>query len=188
MRKDKATVHQLLSFITDNLIEFGKAQVSYGADVITISEPTATGEILGPNHFSEFVIPHVNRITGVLSKLGVKTIVHICGNLRTIVAAVHEACGLNHRLAERSEQVLQLETDCISVDAMVNIRTVKKFKKDLRLMGNVSTFLLEKGSPDKISQTARAIIGHGVDILAPACGLSPMTPIENIRALSNVAP
>jgi len=170
MRKDKAAVHQLLSFITDNLIEFGKAQVKYGADIITISEPTGTGEILGPNLFSEFVIPYVNRITGVLSKLGVKTIVHICGNLRTILA-----------------QLSQLETDCISVDAMVNIRSVKEFKRDLRLMGNVSTFLLEKGSSDKLSQTARTIIGHGVDILAPACGLSPMTPIENIRALSNVA-
>ncbi len=168
MRKDKTAVHQFLSFITDNLIEFGKEQVRHGADIITISEPTGTGEILGPNLFSEFVTPYLNQITGVLRKLGVKTIVHICGNLRTILA-----------------QILQLEADCISVDAMVNIKSVKKLKKDLRLMGNVSTFLLEKGSPDKISQTARAIIGHGVDILAPACGVSPMTPVENIKAMSN---
>ena len=169
MRKDKASVHQLLSFITDNLIEFGKAQVERGVDIIAISEPTGTGEILGPEPFSEFVIPYVNRITGVLRSLGVKTIVHICGNIRAILA-----------------QMLQLEADCISVDAMVSIRTVKKHKKDLVLMGNVSTFLLEKGTPNRVTKTAKAVIKQGVDILAPACGLSPLTPTKNIRALLNV--
>jgi len=180
MRKDKDGVHQLLSFTTDNLIEFAKAQVRYGADVITISEPTATGEILGPQSFSEFVIPYINRITAVLGKLGVKTIVHICGDLRTILYRVKNPSAIG-------PQVLQLEADCISIDAMVNIRSMKKLKKDLRLMGNVSIFLLEKDTPDRISRIARAIIRNGIDILAPACGLSPMTPTENIRAMSNVA-
>lgn len=170
MRKDKASVHQLLSFITDNLIEFGKAQVERGVDIIAISEPTGTGEILGPEPFSEFVIPYVNKITGALRNLGVKTIIHICGNIRAILP-----------------QIIQLETDCISVDAMVSIKNAKKRKKDLILMGNVSTFLLEKGTPNMIAKTAKAVIKQGVDILAPACGLSPLTPTENIRALLNAA-
>jgi uroporphyrinogen-III decarboxylase len=40
--------------------------------------------------------------------------------------------------------------------------------------------MLEKGGNDP------QIGDRGVDILSPACGLSPKTPTENIRAMSAV--
>ena len=37
-----------MNFVTEQLIAFGRAQVEAGADVITIADPSGTGEILGP--------------------------------------------------------------------------------------------------------------------------------------------
>lgn len=167
MKETGKTVHGLLDFIADSLIEFGKAQAEYGADVIAISDPTASGEVLGPDLFEEFAAPYLNKVAGALRRTGVSTIVHICGNVGNVV-----------------RQLDQLETDCISVDAMVSIGKVKEQYPNMTLMGNVSTFLLEKGLRERIGQAAKLAVNSGVDILAPACGLSPKTPIENIRALT----
>ena len=43
--------HAYMDFITRQLIAFGRAQIEAGADVIAISDPSGTGEILGPKVF-----------------------------------------------------------------------------------------------------------------------------------------
>ena len=49
LRKKNQEAHAYMEFITDQLIAFGRAQIEAGADVIAISDPSGTGEILGPN-------------------------------------------------------------------------------------------------------------------------------------------
>ena len=61
MRKKNKEVHAYMEFITEQLIRFGKAQVEAGADVIAISDPSGTGEILGPNYFGEFAVTYIKR-------------------------------------------------------------------------------------------------------------------------------
>src|SRR3712207_2235305 len=62
LRKKPNEVHEFMEFVTENLIAFGKAQLEAGADILTISDPSGTGEILGPKMFSEFAIPYLNKI------------------------------------------------------------------------------------------------------------------------------
>ena len=54
LRKRNKEAHEYMEFITDQLIAFGRAQIEAGADVIAISDPSGTGEILGPKYFEEF--------------------------------------------------------------------------------------------------------------------------------------
>ena len=51
-------------------------------------------------------------------------------------------------------------------------------------MGNVSTSLLEFGDAGRVARSAERLVHDGVDIIAPACGLSTSTGLDNIRALT----
>ena len=68
---------------------------------------------------------------------------------------------------------------------MVNLRQLKEEFPALTTMGNLSTFLLETGNPQKVSLQTERLIREGIDIISPACGLSTSSSIENIRALTD---
>lgn len=167
-RKNRDGVHRVLDQVTDVLTTFAQALVDAGADLIAISDPTATGEILGPRLFEGFAALYLNHLTDRIHHLGVPVIVHICGDLGPVEA-----------------QVAALHADAISTDAAINLARLKGLYPHLVTMGNVSTYMLQFGSPDKISVRTRQLVGEGVDIIAPACGLSTSTRLENIRALTD---
>ena len=53
-----------------------------------------------------------------------------------------------------------------------------------RFVGNISSpFTLLPGPIDKIKAEAKQALEEGVDVLAPGCGIAPMTPLENIKAM-----
>jgi [methyl-Co(III) methanol-specific corrinoid protein]:coenzyme M methyltransferase len=170
LRKEPQEAHGLLSFLTDNIVSYGEALVRSGADVIVIADPSATGEILGPKLFREFALPYLNRITDSMHALGMPVVVHICGNVKSVYG-----------------ELKALTAECMSVDSVVDVGEVKAALPDKRIMGNVSTILLQKGPADRITQISRAIIDRGVDILAPACGISALTPAAHLRAMSDAA-
>ncbi|VAW39822.1 Methylcobalamin methyltransferase MMP0831 [hydrothermal vent metagenome] len=168
MRKETRTVHEILTFITDFLIRLGRAQFAAGADLVTVADPTSTGEILGPRFFNEFSKPYLEKLCQGLGRGEKPVIVHICGNVRLIAPAISD---INSVAA-------------FSFDSLVNVARLKEQMGSLVLMGNVSTSVLEKGSPELVRKIARICLARGVEILAPACGISPGTPLANIRALT----
>lgn len=167
LRSKNEEAHRFMSFITENLIEFGKAQIKAGADVIAVAEPSGTGEILGPRMFKEFTVTYINLLLSGIREAGCGgAIVHICGRLRSIYP------GLN-----------DLECDAISFDSITGIRQVRQNVQNKAIMGNVSTYALEKASPAQIRLIAKYCLRNGVNILSPACGIGPRTKLSNIREL-----
>jgi [methyl-Co(III) methanol-specific corrinoid protein]:coenzyme M methyltransferase len=69
---------------------------------------------------------------------------------------------------------------------MVNLASLKDEFPGLRVMGNISTYTLEWGPTEKIRQLTSRLVEQKIDIIAPACGLSTATSLENIRALTSV--
>jgi len=57
--------------VTDSLIEFALLQIKVGADVIAISDPSGTGEILGPKYFNEFAVKYINKIIDAIQEKGI---------------------------------------------------------------------------------------------------------------------
>ncbi|WP_027631463.1 methylcobamide:CoM methyltransferase MtbA [Clostridium hydrogeniformans] len=165
--RKKEEAHKYMEFVTENLIAFGKAQLQAGAEVIAISDPSGTGEILGPKLFNEFAIFYINKIVKALkpyAKGGV--IVHICGKLKSVY------------------KILQnLECDAISFDSITSVKEVKENVKGRAIMGNVSTLTLCKGEEKTIRNISIHCIKNGVDILSPACGLGTTTPLKNIKVM-----
>lgn len=168
LRRNKLDAHKVMEYVSDFLIAYATLVIDNGANVISIADPTATGEILGPRMFSEYPLVYINKIVEAIHLQGVPVIVHICGNINVV----------KHVLPE-------LKADAISADAMVNLRQLKEEFPQLVTMGNVSTYLLEVATPDKVVKNTRHLLQEGIDIIAPACGLSTSTPLDNIQAMSN---
>lgn len=168
--KEADESHSFLSFLTDSIIRYGEALTECGANVIVIADPSATGEILGPRTFKEFALPYLNRIAEHIHSLRRPVIVHICGNVRTIYGALNS-----------------LSAECVSVDSAVGIKEAKCALPGKTVMGNVSTILLRNGPEERIRKVSQAILNSGVDILAPACGISALTPVNHLRAMTEAA-
>ena len=169
LRRDKVSVHRLNDICVENAIRFGDAMVEAGADLICIADPSATGDLLGPQTFAEFCLPYLNRMADHFQNThNISVIVHICGDVK----------GTGKLLSRLTAKV-------ISVDSVVAIKRLRQLAPDKVSMGNVSTFILEKADPEKVAKAAGLCLRHGVDILAPACGISPITPLANIRSLAD---
>lgn len=166
LRKKNAEAHRYMEFVTDRLIAFGRAQIEAGADIIAISDPSGTGEILGPRYFEEFAVTYLNRLIEGLRTPGVGIIVHICGQMSPVY-----------------EQVKGVKSDVLSFDSVVNLREAREYLGERVLMGNVSTYALEFGTPDKVRELTKICIKNGSDILSPACGLGMKSPLENVKAI-----
>ena len=95
---------------------------------------------------------------------------HICGNIHAIAGSIKG-----------------LDAECISFDAPVDIRLMRNTLPEKRLMGNVCTRLLLNGPPSAICGVSTNILHGGIDILAPACGVSAKTPVKHIKAMAEAA-
>jgi len=168
LRKDKENSHRVLEQVTGFLSSYARHLVNSGATAISIGDPTATGEILGPKAFEEFALPYLKGLVNAIHEAGAPAIVHICGDISSV----------KHLLP-------RIGSDAISTDAMVNLAAFKEEFPGIRVMGNVSTFLLEWGPAEKINRVTSRLVEQGIDIISPACGLSTSTSITHIRALTD---
>lgn len=168
LKKDKPFVHKLIALVTEAIASFAEAQIKAGADVISLGDPTASGEILGPTFFQEFAEPSLTRIIERIKSQGANAILHICGDINPILPYL-KATGAS----------------ALSFDAVMTIKNVRSIVGNWVLMGNLSTFLLSQGPLASIETASRRVIQEGIDIVAPACGLSTGTPAVNARALTD---
>lgn len=166
LRKHKAEAHAYMNYVTEHLIEFARAQLEAGADVIAVSDPSGTGEILGPEFFEEYAVKYLNMLLEGLQEEKLGTIVHICGQMKSVY-----------------RQIDQVKSDALSFDSVVPMVEARKHLKDRVLMGNVSTYALEFGKPEKVAELAKLCRDNGSDIISPACGLGTKSPIRNIQAI-----
>ena len=166
LRKKNQEAHEYMEFITEQLIRFGRAQIEAGADLIAVSDPSGTGEILGPKYFKEFAVTYINRLLDALQEEKMGTIVHICGQMSPVYQEVNE-----------------VHSSALSFDSVVPMKEAREHLKDRVLMGNVSTYALEFGDPDRVKMLTRSCIKSGSDIVSPACGLGMKSPLRNVQSI-----
>ncbi len=166
LRKKNKQAHAYMDFITRQLIAFGRAQIEAGADVIAISDPSGTGEILGPKYFEEFAVTYLNQLLDGLQEEKMGTIVHICGQMSPVY-----------------KEVNMVRSNVLSFDSVVPMKEARANLKDRVLMGNVSTFALEFGEQEKVRTLAKGCVRSGSDIISPACGLGMKSPLANVQAI-----
>lgn len=163
LRKEPEKASQLLQVVNQSLITYAQALIENGADLIVLSDPTATGEILGIKYFESFALPLYQQFSKAID---VPWVIHICGNVTAVLPLLS-----------------QTGASAISFDSVMSIKGLKQ-SFELPLMGNVSTLLLQEGPMDRIQKSTQNALEAGISILAPACGLGMSTPIEHLRAMT----
>jgi [methyl-Co(III) methanol-specific corrinoid protein]:coenzyme M methyltransferase len=157
---------QVLDLATEAAIMYANALVEAGADIISVADPVASPDLMSPDSFKKFLKARLQKFSASVDSV---TVLHICGNVNSILSDMAD-CGF----------------EGLSVEEKVG--SPKKAKEIIgnraRFVGNISSpFTLLPGPVDKIKAEARQVLAEGVDVLAPGCGIAPMTPLENIKAM-----
>jgi [methyl-Co(III) methanol-specific corrinoid protein]:coenzyme M methyltransferase len=149
--------------------ELAKALVDAGVDIISCEDMTASPELIAPKTYREIELEYQAR---VFESIHVPKILHICGNVDSIV----------EWMGRTGAEVLSLEPKS-DLDL-----ARKKCGPDVILMGGVdtATTLFMKG-PQVVREGCEESIEKGIQILAPGCAVAPGTPLENLLTMVEVA-
>jgi [methyl-Co(III) methanol-specific corrinoid protein]:coenzyme M methyltransferase len=146
-----------------------KALVDAGADIISCEDMTASPELIHPKTYKDFELEYQRK---QFDAIPVPTILHICGNVDSIVEFMGQT-GAN---------ILSLEPKASAELAR------EKCGSDIILMGGVDTATtLFMKDADTVKQGCEETIADGIQILAPGCAVAPGTPTENLLAMVEVA-
>lgn len=162
-------VHHAVELSGEVTKELVSAFVQHGADTIIISDPTSSGDLLSGEYYKEFVYPYHKDAANTTPA---PTVLHICGYTKELLPHIKET-GF----------------DAYSFEEKVDVMTAKQILgDDISLIGNVAPVAtMLQGTRDRVTEDAIRCMHDGVDVLSSGCTLSPMTPLENIRALVRAA-
>lgn len=175
--KKPAFVEKVVDFATDLLIHLYEPLVSDGTlDVITLSDPTASGDLISRKQFEKFALPYLKKFNDWAKSKNVHTLVHICGNT-TDRLDLYPASGAS----------------CISLDHKTDIGKAKEaLHGKMCFAGNVDPVkIMLQGSVQDVEDACRSVIRTaGTDggfVLMPGCDIPPTVPYENIQKFVQVA-
>jgi MtaA/CmuA family methyltransferase len=169
---DPGFVSDLFDFAVEMELQFAKAQIDAGVDIIGIGDAAAS--LVGPKTYKEFVWPREKKLIDALHALGTRVRLHICGYTR-------------HLLKEMGS----LHCDIVDLDYPSPLSEAReKMGRCQILLGNIHPVdILKNGTPEDVSREiaechrqaqSRYIAGAG-------CEVPRGTPEANIRALANYA-
>lgn len=176
LRKRGEDVHKLMRLCTDALKEVHNEFVNVGS-MILFCEPIASGSIISPKDYREFVLPYTIELMENIHDHKGMVCYHICGDTKKIIP-----------------EMLKTKPDMISIDNRVPIGFAKELIKPyMPLVGNVDpveTMIL--GTPEDVDKAVKHCIKEAYDskngyILCTGCDLNGNIPLENLDAFMNAA-
>jgi uroporphyrinogen decarboxylase len=175
MYKQKENLRELCEIALSSQIVYAVAVISAGADILFISDPTSSGDVISKKQWEDWGFPLTARLAKLVKRSGVKTIMHICGNTEN-----------------RLESLAKTGIDCLSLDEAVDFEKARKILgPDYCLMGNVSTTLMAMGSSEEVQEATKEVIRKaGKDghlMVSGGCLLAENCPPENMRAMVKAA-
>jgi uroporphyrinogen decarboxylase len=170
-------VHKVTDFAADLLIHLFEPLVSDGTlDVISLADPTASGDLISKKQFETFALPYLKKFTDWAKSRNAHTLVHICGNT-----------------TDRLDLLPLTGASCISLDHKTDIAKAKEILHGkMCFAGNVDPVnIMLQGSVSDVEDTCRRVIEtagtEGGFVLMPGCDIPPTVPIENIRKFIQIA-
>jgi MtaA/CmuA family methyltransferase len=149
-------------------IDFAKAQMQAGADVICLADH-ATGGMVSPGMYRDLLLPAHREI---LAAIECPTVLHCCGNTR-----------------DRIKYFAQAGFDSYHFESAVPVETaLAESHGKMTLIGNINNpDVLLTGPAERVADECRRAVRGGVHILAPECAVPLTTPLGNLRTLVEVA-
>ena len=162
-------VQDLLEQVVRVEIEFAKAQVEAGADIIGLGDAVASQ--ISPKMYQEYALPYEKRIFDAVHQAGAVTRLHICGNT-------------THILGEMATS----GADIIDIDWMVDINQAREtFAGRAALCGNFDPVaVMLQGTPNEVYNAVISCQenGGGRYFSGAGCEIPDHTPEGNLLAQS----
>ena len=170
--RDPENVHGLLAFAEQALLRLAEPFIREGFS-ISISDPMASGSILSPARYREFVQPYnLAFIAGCKEKGADAVSTHICGDTTILLEEIAN-CGFNS----------------FSMDNAVDLAEAKRRIGDkIALVGNVPpTDIMYMGTPDQVRAAVRECFRKACDspqgfTISTGCDCPYGTPDANVIA------
>ncbi len=137
-----------------------------GADIIQMSEPSASTDLLSPDMFTEYAGSYVKE--SLAATKGCDTVLHICGDTAPILGHMIDTGVTGLSIEEKVDSAKAVE--------IVGGRAA--------LVGNVGVVApLLQGTPEDCAAAGKRIAEAGFNVISPGCGLSALIPGANLKAL-----
>ena len=159
---------EVLEMVTEVEIEFARAQIEAGADIIGLGDAIAS--TISPKMYRTFALPYEQRIFEEVRAMGAVPRLHICGNTNRIV-----------------DDMARSGAAIIDVDWKVDFaRAAEAFgARGIAICGNFDPVqVMLQGTPDEVYRATWANLTEGGPrcISAAGCEIPVGTPEENMRA------
>jgi methyltransferase, MtaA/CmuA family len=164
--KNPEALAKVNAFANEAAIEYANLMVEAGADVICIADPVSSPDLMSPQDFHDKLM---GTITEFADKVNAPVVLHVCGNVVAILNDMADCHCKGLSVEEKVEDLAGAVTTTAGRAIMV---------------GNVSSpFVLLSGDEAKVAEAVKNALDAKVKILAPGCGIAPMTPTANIKAM-----
>lgn len=169
---DPPFVIDLFEFITELEVNFAKAQVEAGVDIIGIGDAAAS--LVSPDIYQQYVLPYEKKLIDAIHKMGCRVRLHICGRIDHLLVGIKK-----------------LDIDMIDIDFLTDLRLARqKLDANLPILGNIEPvkYLLES-KPEEVYQglsECHQIVGDKY-VVGPGCEVPPLSPYENAHAMMRYA-
>jgi uroporphyrinogen decarboxylase len=173
--KDPEAAFAVLEFTSELCFQYLAPFVAAGAEIVSIADPSASGDLISRPQFERFVIPYLEK---TIAKLKRNTLVclHICGNITS-----------------RLDLIPKSGSDLLSVDYKVDLSRVKDaIGGKMALSGNMNPVaIMQNAAPAEVAAACRGCLEEagGVPgyILMPGCDIPPGVPLANLQAMVETA-
>ncbi len=169
---DPAFVARLFDFVVAMEIEFARAQVAAGADLIGIGDAAAS--LIGPRLYEAFVLPFEKRLVAEIQAMGARVRLHICGNTRKILRGMGS-----------------LGADLVDLDFLSPMAEGRAaMGPGQTVLGNLDPVrVLRDGTPELVHEQLGACFRDAGPryIVGAGCEVPRGTPDANLRALAQYA-
>ena len=170
--EDPPFVKDLFEFVLEMELQFAKAQVDAGADIIGVGDAAAS--LIGPALYDEYVWAYEKRMVDALHAMGAKVRLHICGDTTPIL----EGMG-------------RLGCDIVDLDYYPSMAAGRAAMGPRQvLLGNIDPVrALRDSTPDAVrAAIAQCHQEAGARyIVSAGCEVPSDTPPENVHAMRKYA-
>ena len=162
-------VEELLTRCLEVEIDFAKAQIEAGADIIGLGDAVASQ--ISPRMYRTFALPYEREIFAAVHEMGALARLHICGNTSRILADMVESGA-----------------DIIDIDWLVDMAdAAETFGAEAAVCGNFDPVaVMLQGTPDEVYDATLHCMRAGGprSFSAAGCEIPDDTPPENLHAQS----
>ena len=168
MVDEPSFVMDVFEFVTQMEINFARAQIEAGVDIIGIGDAAAS--LVGPEIYRQYILPYEKKMINAIRGMGCMVRLHICGHI-------------DHLL----EDISTLDLDMIDIDFLTDLRLAReKLGANIPILGNIEPvkYLLES-TPNEVYQglsECHQIVGRKY-VVGPGCEVPPGSPYENVRVM-----